>query len=104
MLVDPDERAINEDIFEIGIVAERLENPLPNALLRPAPEACICRKPLAERCRQIAPRRSRPRNPENRFDKEPVVMSAAAGIPGFTRQFRRNPLPLLVVQHQSNQG
>lgn len=29
MLVDPDECAIDEDIFEIGIVAERLENPLP---------------------------------------------------------------------------
>jgi hypothetical protein len=56
MLVDPDECAVDEDIFEIGIVAERLENVLPNALLRPPPEASTRRKPLAERFRQIAPR------------------------------------------------
>jgi hypothetical protein len=34
MLVDPDERAIDEDIFEIRIVAERLEDPFPGPLLR----------------------------------------------------------------------
>jgi hypothetical protein len=39
MLVDPDECAVDEDIFEIWIVAERLENPLPDPLLCPAPEA-----------------------------------------------------------------
>jgi len=39
MLVDPDERAVDEDVFEIRIVAEGLENALPDTLLRPAPEA-----------------------------------------------------------------
>src|ERR1700723_602341 len=104
MLVDPDECSINEDIFEIGIVAKRLENALPNALLRPPPEAGIRRKPLAERFRQIAPWRARPRNPKNRFDKTSIVTPAAAGVTDFTRQLRGNPLPLRVAQHQSNQG
>jgi len=104
MLVDPDECAVDEDIFEIGIVAERLENVLPNALLRPPPEASIRRKPLAERFRQIAPWRARTRNPKNRFDKKPVVTPGAAGVTNFTRQLRRNPLPLRIAQHQSNQG
>jgi len=104
MLVDPDECAVDEDIFEIGIVAERLENVLPNALLRPPPEASIRRKPFAERFRQIAPRRARPRNPKNRFDKKSVVTTTAAGVTDFTRQLWGNPLPLRVVQHQSNQG
>ena len=76
MLVDPDECAVDEDIFEIGIVAESLENALPNALLRPAPEARIYREPLAERLRQIAPRRARASNPKNGFDKEPVISPA----------------------------
>jgi hypothetical protein len=55
MLVDPDERAIDEDIFEIEIVAERFENALPDAFLRPAPEARINGEPLAERFRRITP-------------------------------------------------
>ena len=103
MLVDPDECAVDEDIFEIGIVAERLENPLPDPFLRPAPEARIDGEPLAERFRQIAPRRAGARNPKNGFDKEPVV-TPATGIAGFARQLRRDPLPLGVAQHQSNQG
>jgi len=104
MLVDPDECAVDKDIFEIGIVAERPENAFPNALLGPPPEASIRRKPLAERFRQIAPRRARPRNPKNRFDKKSVVTTTAAGVTDFTRQLWGNPLPLRVVQHQSNQG
>ena len=91
MLVDPDECAVDKDIFEIGIVAERPENAFPNALLRPPPEASIRRKPLAERFRQIAPRRARPRNPKNRFDKKSVVTTAAAGVTDFTRQLWGNP-------------
>ena len=54
MLMDPNERAVDKDIFEIRIVAERLENPLPDALLHPAPEARIDGEPLAEPFRQIA--------------------------------------------------
>lgn len=87
-----------------GSSQEYLENALPNALLRPPPEARIRRKPLAERFRQVTPWRARPRNPKNRFDEQPVVTTAAAGITDFTRQFRRNPLPLRIAQHQSNQG
>ena len=83
MLVDPDECAVDEDIFEIWIVAEGLESPLPDSLLCPAPEARVYS--LAECLWQIAPRRARARNPKNRFDKEPVVAPAAAGIAGFTR-------------------
>ena len=56
MLVDPDEWAVDQDIFEIGIVAECLENPLPDPLLRPPTETRIYREPLAERFRQVAPR------------------------------------------------
>ena len=104
MLVDPDECAVDEDIFEIWIVAERLENPLPDPLLCPAPEARIDGEPLGESFRQIAQRRARASNPKNRFDKEPVVTSTAAGVTGLARQLWRDPLPLAVAQYQSNQG
>ena len=39
---------------------------------------------------------------ENRFIS--VVTPGAAGVTNFTRQLRRNPLPLRIAQHQSNQG
>jgi hypothetical protein len=102
MLVDPDECAVKEDIFEIRIVAERLENPLPNPLLSPAPEARVDGEPLAERLRQIAPRRAGARNPKDRFDKQPVVTSTTAGV--TARRLWRDPLPLTFAQHPSNQG
>ena len=104
MLVDPDECAVDQDIFEIWIVAEGLENSLPDSLLRPAPEARVCGESLAECLWQIAPWRARARNPKNRFDKEPVIAPATTGIASFARQLRCNPLPLGVAQHQSNQG
>ena len=94
MLVDSDERTVDENIFEIGIAAERLENPLPDPILRPAPEAGISGEPLAEGFRQIAPWRAGPRNPKNGVDKQPVVAPAAAGISSFARQLRRDPFPL----------
>ena len=41
MLVDPDDRAIDEDELEIGIIGQCPENPLPDALLRPPPKARV---------------------------------------------------------------
>src|SRR5262245_48883207 len=104
MLVDPHECAVDEDIFEIGIVAEPLEKAFPNTLLRPPPEASIRGEPFAECFRQIAPWRARSRNPKHGLDKEPVVTPAAAGVTDFTRKLRRNPFPLRIAQHPSNQG
>jgi acyl-coenzyme A thioesterase PaaI-like protein len=36
--VDPDERAVDEDVLEIGIVRQSREQALPHALLRPPPK------------------------------------------------------------------
>ena len=81
MLMDPNERAVDKDIFEIRIVAERLENPLPDALLHPAPEARIDGEPLAEPFRQIAPRRARARNPKNASTKSRLSRPLLPGSP-----------------------
>ena len=99
MLVDPDERAVDQDIFEIGILAEGVEDPFPDIFLCPTPEARIHGEPFAERFRKIAPRRACARNPKNGFDKLSVVTPVAAAITDFAWQLRCNPLPLGVAQY-----
>ena len=51
MLMDPDVRRVDEDVFEVGIIRQGFENPLPDALLRPAPKACVDGEPFAELAR-----------------------------------------------------
>ena len=104
MLMDPDQRRIDEDIFEVWILRQALEKPLPHALSRPPPEARVDRVPFAEFVRQIAPRRACPRHPQHPFHKQAIVVSAASWITDLTGQFRRNPLPLGVAQYRANQG
>jgi hypothetical protein len=104
MLVDPDERAIDQDIFKIGVVAESFENVLPSPLLRPAPEARMYGEPIAEVFWQITPWGAGACDPKNSFDEEPIVTPAATAITGLARQLRRDPFPLRIAQHQSNQG
>jgi hypothetical protein len=48
MLMDPDVRRVDEDIFEIGIIRQTLENPLPCALLCPTPKPRVDGEPVAE--------------------------------------------------------
>src|SRR4029077_15998521 len=55
MLMDPDVRRIDEDIFEIGIIRQTLENSLPSTLLCPPPEPGVDGEPVAELRRQITP-------------------------------------------------
>jgi hypothetical protein len=104
MLMDPDQRRIDEDIFEVWILRQALEKPLPHALLRPPPEARVHGVPFTEFLRQIAPRRACPRHPQHPFHKQAIVVSAASWITDLTGQFRRNPLPLGVAQYRANQG
>jgi hypothetical protein len=90
MLMDPDVRRVDEDVFEIGIIGQGLENPLPDALLRPAPEARVDGEPFAEFLRQIAPGCAGARNPQYRFDKQAIVTRGRAGITNLARQLWRN--------------
>ena len=104
MLMDPDMRRVDEDVFEIGIIGQGLENPVPDALLGPAPEACVHAVPFAKFARQITPGGAGPRNPQDRFDKQAIVTRGGAGITKLARQLRRNPFPLRLVQDRANQG
>lgn len=102
--MDPDVGGVDEDVFNIGIIRQGLEDALPHAFLRPAPEASVHGEPFAEFHRQIAPGGARPCDPQNSFDKQPIVMRGGAGIANLARQIGRNPFPLLVVQDRANQG
>jgi len=102
--MDPDVRRVDEHVFEIGIVRQGLENPLPDTFLRPAPEARVDAVPFAELARQITPGRASSRDPQDRFDKQAIVTRSGAGITKLARQLWRNPFPLLLVHNRANQG
>ena len=89
MLMDPDVGCVDEDVFEIGIVRQGLENPLPDALLRPAPEARVDAVPLAEHGRQIAPGCAGAREPQDRFDEKPIVSCGRTRITDLAKRGRR---------------
>ena len=104
MLMDPDIGGVDEHVFEVGIVRHRLEDPLPDTLVRPAPEARVDAVPFTELARQITPRRAGSRDPQDSFDEQSIVSCGRAWITHFARQFRCNSFPLLLVQDRANQG
>ena len=104
MPVNLDDRAVDERVFEIGIVRQRGENPLEHALERPSAEALPHRTPLAKGVGQIAPWRPGAHNPQHRFNEPTIVFARPAGVAFLAGQERSNPLPLGVVQQQANQG
>ena len=104
LLVDPDDRAVDDGVLEIGITRQATEDPLEYTLHRPSAEALEDRIPVPERLMQIAPWRSRTRNPKYRLNKQSVVGARAPRVAGLTRKQRRNPRPLLVAQNTSIQA
>ena len=73
VLVHPDDGAINDDVFEVGIRRQGFEKLIEHAASDPPTESLKHRVPLPEILGKVAPGRSNPNNPENRFDKKAVV-------------------------------
>ena len=103
MLVRPDDGAIDHDVLEIRITPQGLENPLPNALLRPPIEALEHAVPMPKFCRQIAPRRARPQYPKHGINKQTIVVAVSASVALLARNQIRDKPPLCVRQFASNQ-
>lgn len=95
-----DDRAVNEHVFEVELVRQRVENTLEDAGEGPAAEALEDVVPVAEAFRQVAPGRSRPDPPEDSFEKPPVVRRGDAGIGRLSGQHVFNPCPHGVGQHR----
>jgi hypothetical protein len=81
--VDPDDGAIDDRVLEIGIAGQARENPLEAALQGLSAKALEDRVPVAECRGQVAPRRARARDPQYRFQEQPVVLSRPTRITGL---------------------
>ena len=69
MTMDFDDCAVDHRVFHVGITRKRLEKPLKNPGFCPVTIALEHRVPLAKPGRQIAPRRTRARNPQHTLNK-----------------------------------
>ena len=55
MLMSAHDGAVDHSVFVVGVLGQKLEDPLPDARLCPAAEAAVHVLPVAEALRQIAP-------------------------------------------------
>ena len=89
MLVDPDVGGVDEHVFEIGIGRQGLENPFPNAFLRPTPEPCVDAVPFAKFARQIAPGCAGPRETASTNRRlSPALAPGSPTLPGSSGAIR----------------
>src|SRR5882672_12486447 len=103
MLVGAHVSGVDDQVFEVGIFHQRIEDAFPNALLGPAAEALENAVPVAERWRQIAPGRTRTRNPEYSVDKKTIVLAVPALVTFLARNKTLDAPPLRVRQFSPNQ-
>ena len=102
--MDPADRSVDHHIFEIGGVREGQQDAFPYALFCPTPEARVDGEPVAELAGQIAPGRARAGDPQDRLDKQPIILSIAPWITRLSRRLMFNATPPLVRQAFANQG
>lgn len=88
VLMDADSPAIDENILKVRIMAQSLEKPFPDTVSAPAVEALIHAVPLAEIGWQNPPMRARPRQPQDRLDKQSIVPARPTRITRLARQMR----------------
>ena len=101
MAVDFDDGGIDDGVFEVGLIRAGFEKPTKNAGFDPIAVSFEDRVPLAEEGRQIAPWAARTHDPQNRFDKPPIVCPAAPGVRRLAQTVRLHLRPLGVSQHES---
>jgi hypothetical protein len=103
--VRPDYRAV--DHLQAGIataaIVERFEQQFPQPGQRPTPELPVNRRPFTEMLVQIAPRDTRPRDPENPIQNKPMVPRAAPAPRSALDHKGLKALPLLVAHQTTNQ-
>jgi hypothetical protein len=98
MLMGAHDGAVDEHLFEVGILGQAGEDPMPDACARPPRKALIDTIPRTEFGGQVAPRRPYTRDPQHRFNKQPIVARRAARIAQLARQQRLDPLKLIITQ------
>lgn len=76
-----DMAGIDHQPFIVGFGHQLFQQGFPNALVPPAAKPAVRVFPAAVVGRQVPPRRARAQNPENRVDKQAVVLRRAAPGP-----------------------
>ena len=92
LLVNLNDGAVDERIFKVELVTHRVEKTFKYACLGPAAETSELAVPLPETRRQVAPRRACPNAPEDRFQKQTVILRRGPRVAGLARQMRFKPL------------
>lgn len=100
LLVNRNDGAVDECVFEVWVIAHGVEKTLENARLCPPQKSPELAVPVAELGRQVALGRSRPHPPEYRFQKQTVVLISCSSIAGFPRPVRFKPLPHPICHHK----
>jgi len=83
MTVNAHDRCIDHRVLHVWLVATGVEKLFENISFYPVSEPHEDRVPLAKRRRQIPPGTTGPRDPQNRFDEQPVIGPASAGVRWF---------------------
>src|SRR4051795_5934464 len=78
--VDFDDGGVDQGVFQVRLVRDGLEQPLPDVRLHPVAKAGEDAVPVPERGRQIAPGTPGAHNPQHGFDKQAIVLAAAPRI------------------------
>jgi hypothetical protein len=102
MLMDSNDRTVDENLFKIDVFGQFLEYLGPNSALLPTGESLVHAVALPELLRKIAPRRADARKPDNRLHKEPIVGTTLPGIRRVAGYQVLNPLPLVIAQMTPN--
>lgn len=98
MLMDANDRAVDEHFLEIGIPRQHGKHPLPHATFLPPCKALIDAVPEAELLRKVSPRGARARHPQHGLDEQAIVRR---NTPAIARQQACNPFPLIVAEVQT---
>jgi hypothetical protein len=90
-----DEGGVDHGVFQVGIVEDGVEQPLPDIRLHPVAEPREHAVPVAERGRaDHTPRAAGSGDPQHRLDKLSIVLAAAAGIARLAKTKRHASSPI----------
>ena len=98
MLMSADDRAVEHQPFEIGILTEFIEQTVDQAALQPAIIPPFDRLKGAEFRWQIFPSRPGARHPKQRVDKTPIIRARPVLAFAAAGDQRQNSCPLTIAQ------
>src|SRR6266852_1886424 len=103
MLVCAHDGGVDDQVFKVWILDQRVENALPHALLGPSAKALEHAVPVAELSWQVAPRCAGTSQPEHGIDEQAVVLARSPFVAFFTRNKPLDAPPLRVRKFSPNQ-